>query len=76
MVYGTLNQEAEKKELYDNITLYEKKIQELKIQIEDINEVIIRNCVFKNGKHEYVREIEIGPYGGSYLVCKKCGYER
>ena len=76
MVYGTLNQEAEKKELYDNITLYEKKIKELKIQIEEINNKIIRDCIFNNGSHDYVREIEMGPYGGSYLVCKKCGYER
>lgn len=76
MVYGNLNQETEKKELYDKITLYEKKIQELKVQIEEINEVIVSNCVFKNGTHDYVREIDMGPYGDSYLVCKKCGYER
>ena len=75
MVYGSLNQEAEKKN-YMIIFRYMKKIQELKYRGKEINEVIIRNCVFKNGKHEYVREIEFGPYGGSYWVCKKCGYER
>jgi hypothetical protein len=36
---------------------------------------IIEECIEKNGKHDFERERESGPYGESYFVCKQCGYE-
>ena len=76
MVTGNTNQEAEKKELYSNILHHKEEIQRLKIQLEEIDRVIVSECVDKYGTHEYIREIETGPYGNSYLVCKHCGFER
>ena len=76
MVFGTEAQETEKKELYEKIIIYEEKITSLRQKIHEINDIIEKNCVMNNRIHDFEREIEIGPYGGSYWVCKKCGYEK
>ena len=35
----------------------------------------VKECIEKNGKHDFEREREPGLYGESYFVCKHCGYE-
>ena len=64
-----------------------KLIEELKIEIEvkeeelmnykeilNHNEVkLIRLCE-KEGGHYLKREVEDGPYGETFYICKRCGY--
>ena len=75
MVVGDNLQEMEKNKLRDEIMELENKIIKVKQKIDKINTTITRECIEKNGEHDYQREREEGLYGESYFVCKNCQYE-
>ena len=68
---------------YDNLhnkikKLYNEK-QECKLKIKLLDREVIKTqyklsdlCLKNNGKHEWVTEIEDGPYGERFTYCKKC----
>jgi hypothetical protein len=75
MVVGNNLQETEKNELRNEIIELEHNILDLKLKIDKINRIIMRECIEKHGGHDYQRERDDGLYGESYFVCKICKYE-
>jgi hypothetical protein len=75
MVRGNDLHEEMKREIYYCINLLEVQIKDFKNKLEEIDNKIIQECIETNGKHDFERERESGPYGESYFVCKQCGYE-
>jgi len=76
VVIGSEEEENKKNEYTNNIIKLQKEINILKSNIRKIDLNIIADCVKKNGKHEYIKEKDTGPYPESWLICKNCGYER
>ena len=48
-----------------------KQIKEIDNILEEINQVIINNCI-----HEWITEREDGMYGERFTYCKKCNILR
>lgn len=63
-------------ELYKVKNEYEKKIMDIKKEIELLQYRIYRNCELKNNGHKWVTEREAGPYGERFTYCKFCNYEK
>lgn len=76
MVKGTKIQEELKTEIYNNIKKYELEIERMKRKIIEINNVIVKECVNTYGEHYFEHIRDCGIYGDTYLICKKCRYEK
>ena len=76
MIRGSEKQEFAKKEIREKIMELQREIKNYEQDIIEINEAIKRDCVRKNGKHDFERERDDGPYPETWWVCKNCGFEK
>jgi hypothetical protein len=76
MVRGSEKQEFAKKEIRKKIMELQKEINNYEQDIIEIDNVIKKECIKKNGQHQFEREIDSGPYPESWWVCKNCGFEK
>jgi hypothetical protein len=76
MIIGSQKHEFAKNEIRKKIMELQREIHKYETDIIEINEVIKRECIKKNGKHEFEREMDNGPCPESWWVCKNCGFEK
>ena len=66
----------ERKEIYNEKRELEYKIRLNKMNLENLEIKIEKNCLFFNKKHNWIFEREFGPYGELFRTCKNCGIEK
>ena len=76
MVYGNEKQESYRNYLQRKIIKHESEIQDILSKIENLDVIIVHQCIHTNGEHTYIEEIEECMYGNRYFVCKYCGFEQ
>ena len=70
--YKEIDLEEYKKKVLDEQSYCYNRISILKDHIKDINRLISKKCIEKNGEHEWISEREEGLYGERYTFCKHC----
>ena len=70
--YKDIDLEKYKRAANEEIYFLSEKVTFLREHIKEVNCLISKKCLDKNGKHEWKSEREEGLYGERYTFCKHC----
>lgn len=70
--YKEIDLEKYKRDANEEIYYLTEKVKFLREHVKEINKLIAKKCIDKNGEHEWKSEREEGLYGERFTFCKHC----